>query len=42
MNLLKIICNQIRITNLILCVDYGDNPQGLFGEGQRLNQFATC
>ena len=35
MNLLKIICNQIRITNLILYVDYNNNPQDLFGGGQK-------
>jgi hypothetical protein len=29
MNPSKIICDQIRITNLILYVDYNNNPQAL-------------
>jgi hypothetical protein len=28
-------CDQIRITNLILCVDYNNNPDDLLGEGQK-------
>jgi hypothetical protein len=28
-------CDQIRITNLILHVDYNDNPHGLLDEGHR-------
>jgi hypothetical protein len=37
----EIICNQIRITNLILHVDYTNNPRSLLDDSRSLNQFGA-